>query len=292
MRDTSQQFVTIAVAQDSVEANIIKNYLNDAGVQAFVADDEAISMDWLMANAIGGIKVQVAAVDADEAREALDLRSEAGEHGEVWTSTSPSASLERMTVDEEPETPVSDRAINANRAFRAAVFGLLFWPIELYAAYVLFKVYRSRETLAGRPRTLAKMALLIVATAIVAPVLVSLVFLRSPAQPEIDLRALPHPAILVGTWQDKNLLAGASVRISMRLHENGEIHYSERGGSPVECEGTWGFTDYSFLVRYDRYLKGDRPYKGKLLRYELKDFRGNEMSMRFGEEWVRLVRTK
>ncbi len=207
MRDMSTELVTIAVAQDSVEANVVRNYLLDAGIEAFLVDDEAVSMNWVLANAYGGIKVQVAAGDADEARAALELKSAAGEHGDVWTSTSPSASLERAPADEEPEKPLSDRAINANRAFRAAVFGLLFWPIELYAAYVLFKVYRSSEMLGGRPRTLAKLASMIAATAIVAPLVVSLAFLRSPSssQPEINLRDLPHPDVVVGTWEGKVL---------------------------------------------------------------------------------------
>jgi hypothetical protein len=292
MRDTSHELVTIAVTQGSVEANVVKNYLAEAGIEAFLVDDEAVSMNWVMTNAYGGMKVQVAAVDADVAREALELKSEAGEHGEVWTSVSPSASLERMPVDDEPEKEPSVRETNANRAFRAAVLGLLFWPIELYAVYVLFKVYRSSEILVGRPRTLAKLASVITGAAILSPVLALWLFVRGPITPEVDLRELPHPEVLVATWEGKFMRADAEVRVSMQLRQNGNIHYRETGPAPVDCDGTWAYKNRVFLVRYDRYLKGASSSKGKVMQPEIQDFRTTEMSMRLGDEWVRMVRTK
>ena len=289
------EFVTVAVVQNPVEANVVKNYLADAGIKAFLVDYEAISMDWVMANAYGGIKVQVAAGDAEEARAALETKSNAGEQSEVWTSPGAAASMEHVSADDEAEKPLPDRAENAKRAFRAAVFGLLFWPIELYAIYLLIKVYFSREKLIGRPRTLAKLATLIVATFLIAPVVALLVLARvSPgsSDKESPLRGFAHPEVLVGTWREKPARAGNPLGVSMSLRANGDIYYSESGASPVACEGTWAYQDYKFLVRFDRFLKGDRPYKGKLLHIEMKDFRNDEMSMRFGDEWIRMARTQ
>ena len=45
--------------------------LNDAGIQAFVADEHLVSTQWLYSTAVGGVRLQVPGEDADVARELL-----------------------------------------------------------------------------------------------------------------------------------------------------------------------------------------------------------------------------
>ncbi len=67
----SDFLMTVATFGDPVEANLAKNYLEASGVQAFLADEETVNMDWALGNAIGRIKLQVGDQDAEAARTLL-----------------------------------------------------------------------------------------------------------------------------------------------------------------------------------------------------------------------------
>jgi hypothetical protein len=45
--------------------------------------------------------------------------------------------------EDEAESGLSHREKNAQRAFRTAVFSLLFFPLLPYAYWLLYRVYRS-----------------------------------------------------------------------------------------------------------------------------------------------------
>ena len=64
-------------------------------------------------------------------------------------------------LKDEPEPPLTSREQNADRAFLGAVFGLLFWPLELYVFWLLLKVYTSDEELHPLKRRKALFAALI-----------------------------------------------------------------------------------------------------------------------------------
>lgn len=68
----SEVLVTIARFRDLHEALLAQGKLESAGIEAVLADDEMVRMDWLYSNAIGGIRMQVAEEDADSARVLLD----------------------------------------------------------------------------------------------------------------------------------------------------------------------------------------------------------------------------
>ena len=71
------KLVTIASFNTPGEANIARNYLDAAGVQAFLPDESAATMAWHLSGAIGGIKLQVA--DRDVAKAQAFLRADRGE---------------------------------------------------------------------------------------------------------------------------------------------------------------------------------------------------------------------
>ena len=72
----SDVLMTVATFGDPVEANLAKNRLESSGVQAFLADEETVNMDWLLGNAIGRIKLQVGDQDAEAARTLLSQHSD------------------------------------------------------------------------------------------------------------------------------------------------------------------------------------------------------------------------
>ena len=154
--------VTVARFVDPVEASLARNCLEEAGFEAFLADAETVSVAWQLSNALGGVKLQVAGPDAARAR--LVLREQrdgsAGEQEELDREAIASTALveggeglppEDDGADEREPQPTG-REVDAERAFRGAVFGLLFFPLQFYASFLLLKVLFSPETLAGRAR--------------------------------------------------------------------------------------------------------------------------------------------
>ena len=62
---------TIARFSTPEEAHLFRMRLEAAGIPAFVQDEHVIQLDWLYSNAIGGVRVQIADTDVEEAREFL-----------------------------------------------------------------------------------------------------------------------------------------------------------------------------------------------------------------------------
>ena len=63
----AERLVTVATFHLAAQAAMARNALEAAGIPAVVTDAEVVAMDWLLAPAVGGIKVQVRAADADPA---------------------------------------------------------------------------------------------------------------------------------------------------------------------------------------------------------------------------------
>jgi len=161
----SDFLVTLATFGDTVEANLAKNRLEAAGIQTFLADEETVNMDWLLGNAIGRIKLQVGDQDAEAARTLLS------QHGDLETSAAlgpeeirfdssqaePTPEWEDQEADEfEPAPTTRDKY--AERAFRGAIFGILFFPLQFYVFYLLLRVFLSEEPLGDRERRKAIIA--------------------------------------------------------------------------------------------------------------------------------------
>lgn len=63
----SDEFVTVETYPRLPEATAAQLLLESEGISTFLADAETIAMDWLLANAVGGIKLQVPPADVDRA---------------------------------------------------------------------------------------------------------------------------------------------------------------------------------------------------------------------------------
>lgn len=62
---------TIATFSTPEEAHLFRTRLQAAGISAFVQDEYVVQLNWLLSNAIGGVRVQIAEDDLESAREFL-----------------------------------------------------------------------------------------------------------------------------------------------------------------------------------------------------------------------------
>jgi hypothetical protein len=65
------QLVTVARFRDLPEAMLARGRLQSAGIDAFLADENYIRMDWFMSNMIGNMRLQVREEDVESAKEIL-----------------------------------------------------------------------------------------------------------------------------------------------------------------------------------------------------------------------------
>lgn len=63
--------VTVGRYRDMPEAVVARTVLEDAGIECFLRDENTVGVDWLLSNAIGGMRLQVAAKDEVAAMEVL-----------------------------------------------------------------------------------------------------------------------------------------------------------------------------------------------------------------------------
>ena len=175
----NDELVTVAAYDDAVSARQALNHLREAGLPAVVSDESTVAMDWLLSNAIGGIKVQVNPKDVTIARQLIEeherqpaaVDGAAAPLADEWeeagvASEAPAAGAEEPPgaadeTDFEEEPPLTTRERNGLRAFRGALLGILFPPIEFYVLYLVFKVFVSEERLDARYRNLACAAAII-----------------------------------------------------------------------------------------------------------------------------------
>jgi len=63
--------ITIASFSKPENAHLLRMRLEAGGVTAYILDENTVQMDWLISNAIGGVRVQIAEEDIENAREIL-----------------------------------------------------------------------------------------------------------------------------------------------------------------------------------------------------------------------------
>jgi hypothetical protein len=59
---------TIATFTSPEEAHLFRSFLESRGIEGFVFDENVVQLFWHYSNAIGGVRLAVAAEDAEEAR--------------------------------------------------------------------------------------------------------------------------------------------------------------------------------------------------------------------------------
>ena len=140
----SDRLVTVATFQDSVAAELARNFLEHEGIACVLIDDTTVATDWMLSAAIGGVKLQVAALDFERAELLLaQIDRERDDEDEADDEDDPTA-IASLEIAEDLRAEAEDRApINqlADKVFRAAVFGLILWPLQLYVLYLLACIF-------------------------------------------------------------------------------------------------------------------------------------------------------
>ncbi len=67
-----RRLLTVRVYRDLTEAIVGRSLLESAGIQAWVADEHLVRMNWFLSNAVGGMRLQVDESDEAAAREILE----------------------------------------------------------------------------------------------------------------------------------------------------------------------------------------------------------------------------
>lgn len=125
----NQSPATVAIFDTPMTAEIARLRLETEGIESFLSDTETVTMAWHLGQAVGGIKLQVRHEDRSQALAIL---------GEIRAES-------RLETDKEETDP--DRQI-AERAFRAAAFGTMFVPLQIYSLWLLARL-RSRTEFAN-----------------------------------------------------------------------------------------------------------------------------------------------
>jgi len=70
----SSSWVNVASFSNAVEAHLARTQLESEGITCVMSDEYLIRVDWLLSNAVGGVKLMVPAWEAERARDLLRPR--------------------------------------------------------------------------------------------------------------------------------------------------------------------------------------------------------------------------
>ena len=165
------RLMTVATFDQVVQAQMAADALRAGGIDAVVSDAEIVSMDWLLGQAVGGIKVQVRDEDADRA--VTELNWAFGEGGEGFGAPPAAADAAPDTrADDEPgpdATPPPDFRLGpedeispppspysrdgyARRVVLTSWLGIVFPPAWFVAFYFFLNALFGEGELSGRGR--------------------------------------------------------------------------------------------------------------------------------------------
>ena len=147
----SSPWSTVATFHDPVAAAMARNYLDSQGIPALLLDEATIATDWMLAGAIGGIKLQVSPFHVERAELLLaQIQESRDEPDEV-----PATAVASAEIAEELQAEREDKAeINqlVERLFRATVLGWILWPLHFYTLFLLVQLMQSEGTVSDNRR--------------------------------------------------------------------------------------------------------------------------------------------
>jgi hypothetical protein len=129
---------------------VAQSRLEAEGFHVYLADEQTVNMDWLLANAIGGIKLQVAEHDATRAHQILAAISQKRAETEnrviaqaVQEGVRTELPVSSPTDGDESFEKVPPQTANLliGYAYRASIIGLFIFilPLHPYSLYLLVK---------------------------------------------------------------------------------------------------------------------------------------------------------
>jgi hypothetical protein len=103
-----RSLVTVGVYRDLTEAIVARSLLESGGIQAWIADENLVRMNWFLSNAVGGVRLQVEESDEAAAREILEetvpQTIEYGEGESYVQPTCPKCGSAEVTLGDGTET--------------------------------------------------------------------------------------------------------------------------------------------------------------------------------------------
>ena len=138
MSSTATDLTTIASFGDATEAAIAQQCLAAAGIESYLVDAAMVTTMWHLGVAMGGVKLQVADVDAAEATELL-TEARAGRLQFDFADSADAATAAEAEGEADAQK-MSPREELANRAFKITFFAMLLEPLAFYAAWLLVRV--------------------------------------------------------------------------------------------------------------------------------------------------------
>ena len=149
----SNELVILQSYLSGFEANLARSQLAFAGIESVVLDEMVVGTLWHMGPALGGVKLQVRQEDAEEAlavlREAFAPEESDDAEGPAPLPTpaqQEEATREAAWEAESPQTLLMDRAT------RAAVYGLIFFPVQWWSLYLMGKRLAMSQKLSAQER--------------------------------------------------------------------------------------------------------------------------------------------
>lgn len=139
----AERWITVATFATPEQAHIACNALREIGLPARLDDDVVVGFAWHLGTALGGVKVKVPEEHAAAAREFLgdDDDNEVALDGDDPPLDEELTSVDDSAQEEEDEHPSPTAAQLTDRAFRAAVIGLLVCQgfLQAYSLWNLLK---------------------------------------------------------------------------------------------------------------------------------------------------------
>ncbi|MGF1674295.1 MAG: hypothetical protein ACFCUV_11520 [Rivularia sp. (in: cyanobacteria)] len=118
------ELVTIATFTNSIEASLAEQQLKAARIRCILADEATTNFAWHLSVAVGWIKLKVHRADINNA---IDI---------LTATNIPFQAFDDDTDDDEFEK-ISPADQTLETAFRSAVIGLIFFPLQLYSLWLL-----------------------------------------------------------------------------------------------------------------------------------------------------------
>lgn len=127
----NNQLITVATFSTPIEGTLAKHQLEAHGIQAYLRDEATANMAWHLTVAIGWIKLQVVESDVERAMAILAQENQSTE--ELLSEDDDEEIIERLSS--------ADQMVE--QAFRTAIIGLLFFPLQLYSLWLLIRLLVS-----------------------------------------------------------------------------------------------------------------------------------------------------
>lgn len=202
---STHDLVTIQKFGTPQEAHLARSFLDAAGIDACVTDESAATWIGYVGTALGGARVLVVARDAVRARQVLqemavpaaqDVSDEwhcphcgaivdAGfdvcwscetPRGETQFQIEPPKPLQTPSQSSDPDEQLHELPGDADaaRAWRAALFGIFFPPLFLYAFYLVLKTMHQELSSRGMRQWCGALGISLLAITLVASLAVQL----------------------------------------------------------------------------------------------------------------------